>query len=793
MISLKNILPLTACSILCVASASAGIMPFDISSKFNVGVSNFKQIQQYLNTSGKNSKAVGDLSLEGMIPVKVNGSASFLGLGFKGNYASTVNGSNLSAGGIYRYSQDKDSMFGLYVYGDYTQLKKIKFSQVNLGIEYAMGEYLAQVNAYLPLESKYKTYDNSYAAIRYKAMNGFDVSLKKSFVLNPKSTINLKGQFGYFSHSDTKDFITASANAEYEQSFLTVGAGIQTRSKEIDSGIGYKVYASVPLLGKASGHSNLQISKIMSQAPVRGDGVTFGPTKFSCPENAVHSTTQQPYAMHNVCIYTADHRYTESMTWTDEAVHILDGIVVFGANGTKATAATTLTINPGTKVVAAPASALLPTNQRLVAADIPTTLSGKEVWTEGYMSKLPVQITPKSGTADAASGLVIAPAAKINAAGTDEKPILFTGAAGLEYPRGSWGSLAIVGNGGATIPLASGDTAAVTNDHGIDVIYPISPTHSDTDSTDNSGILTHTIIANANTGLQLVGLGSGTTIEKISVIGYQGNGVSVQGGTVNISKLAITNRDFGTIDTVGDGSTDSSPGYGLDIKHGYDGTIQFVEIDNQNSQGASDPLKISGTATDPTADDDAGTTTPVTLANVTISATADQSILLDNGAQVELYNSVISRPGTANATPPVVELADAATYRDSGDSAAARIKFIGVSVFSGNDTSSTPPALAGQFGADSWAGYNNGLAVTNSTEGINLHNFADIPATDALGGAVTTDTPEDTFPSDSDVTATTFRGAVSSTEANTEDDWTLETAKIMEELHEAGITPAPSA
>ena len=181
-----------------------------------------------------------------------------------------------------------------------------------------------------------------------------------------------------------------------------------------------------------------------------------------------------------------------------------------------------------------------------------------------------------SGTGADASTLIIARGATINANGTADAPIVMTSISdniqvGGNYPssgpalnvdtRGLWGGILILGNAPCSF---SGDVTELQIE-GI----PTSDTnglYGGTDAADNSGSVQYLSIrhggaeigeGNEINGLTLGGVGSGTKINHIEVVGNVDDGIEFFGGTVNASNLLVWGQ--------GDDA--------IDIDQAYDGTI----------------------------------------------------------------------------------------------------------------------------------------------------------------------------------------------------------------------------
>lgn len=169
----------------------------------------------------------------------------------------------------------------------------------------------------------------------------------------------------------------------------------------------------------------------------------------------------------------------------------------------------------------------------------------------------------EAGSGSNATSLIIARGAKIMAEGTISEPIIFTSIGDniepgqIDSPNlnsdfsGLWGGVIVLGNA----PI-SADAQAVQIE-GI----PVSDQNGlfgGTNPDDNSGVLKYISIRHggANIGegneinaLTLGGVGTGTVVEYIEVIGNQDDGIEWFGGTVNTSHVIIWNCDDDGIDT----------------------------------------------------------------------------------------------------------------------------------------------------------------------------------------------------------------------------------------------------
>ena len=199
-------------------------------------------------------------------------------------------------------------------------------------------------------------------------------------------------------------------------------------------------------------------------------------------------------------------------------------------------------------------------------------------------------IKAKSGVGSTASALVIARGSKIMAEGTAGAPIIFTsvidsiGVGELVSPnldedvQGLWGGVVILGYApisAGSVPLQI-EGIPSSDESGL---------YGGTDSLDNSGVFSYVSIRHGGTnigqgnelnGLTLGGVGSGTIIDNIEVVGNQDDGIEFFGGCVDAENLLVWSH--------GDD--------GLDIDQGYSGLIEnFVVVEGGNSDHA---LELDG-------------------------------------------------------------------------------------------------------------------------------------------------------------------------------------------------------
>ncbi len=231
------------------------------------------------------------------------------------------------------------------------------------------------------------------------------------------------------------------------------------------------------------------------------------------------------------CIYntgadwiTKTGEITTDETWTSDKVYRIKGRVLV-------TDGATLTIEPGTIIKAEP------------------------------------------GQGSFASALIINRTGTINAAGTAAKPIIFTStiddilpedisAGDFRSPNlepiqnGLWGGVIILGSAPISAQNDQGTDATELQIEGIPTA--VDARYGGNDAADNSGVFTYVSIrhggsnigaGNEINGLTLGGVGSGTVINHIEVVGNQDDGIEWFGGNVSLDNVLIWNPGDDGLDT----------------------------------------------------------------------------------------------------------------------------------------------------------------------------------------------------------------------------------------------------
>ena len=222
-----------------------------------------------------------------------------------------------------------------------------------------------------------------------------------------------------------------------------------------------------------------------------------------------------------------------------------------------------------------------PTPTETITGEITTdtTLTSDKVWLlDGKVEVADgATLTVEAGTTVAGkkgtnSWMLVHPGAKLMAQGTAAAPIIFTSENAVDGEAewaGQWGGVTLIGNAGndQTSPYQVDGTEAGTGE-----------------PTDNSGVLTYVTINNSGVevavdneinGLSCVGVGSGTTIDHITVNRSGDDGIETWGGTVNYTNITI------------DGAQDDS----FDTDEGWAGSVDGLTISN----GVKAGIEMSGT------------------------------------------------------------------------------------------------------------------------------------------------------------------------------------------------------
>ncbi len=247
--------------------------------------------------------------------------------------------------------------------------------------------------------------------------------------------------------------------------------------------------------------------------------------------------------------------------------------------------------------------------------------------------------------------IVVNRGSQIFVQGTATEPVIMTSRQSILRTTnvdsiGQWGGLVILGRAPInTCPgeVAYGDPACETQVEGANAFY------GGNNAADNSGTIRYLrlmhsgfqILAdNELNGITLAGVGSGTTIEYVQVHNSSDDGIEWFGGTVNARYLVFTGIDDDSVDT------DS----------GYKGALQFVlVVQRENGGDRMNEMSNVGNRQPPS---------NPKIANFTYVGRAGGGvgILMNQGANVQYYNGIVTRPvGGSGSGASCLDVDDAAT------------------------------------------------------------------------------------------------------------------------------------
>lgn len=255
--------------------------------------------------------------------------------------------------------------------------------------------------------------------------------------------------------------------------------------------------------------------------------------------------------------------------------------------------------------------------------------------------------------------LRVARGSQIYAVGTKEAPIVFSATkdliegAATEADRGLWGGIQILGQG-LTNKCSDPDNCHITSEG-----RP--GTYGGNNNEDSSGELKYVVVKHAGyevvadnelNAITFYAVGSGTKVEYVQAYSTRDDGFEMFGGAVNLKHVVAVN--------IADDS--------YDFSDGYVGHIQFAVAINPSGGGRC----IEGDNTGGGRADDMTPMTHPRIANMTcvtsgvkknegtIPSPKDDSEgpLFREGAQFELYNTIITSNATGMASNECFELDD---------------------------------------------------------------------------------------------------------------------------------------
>ncbi len=249
-------------------------------------------------------------------------------------------------------------------------------------------------------------------------------------------------------------------------------------------------------------------------------------------------------------------------------------------------------------------------------------IRGKVVVTDGATLTVGPGTIIKAGegTLNDATALVVARGGQIFMNGTEDAPIImtdindditYTSASSNRTPmdRGKWGGLIVLGKAKISNSTPEKAVEGILGIEGETWMY-----YGGDDNVDNSGSITYVSIRHSGIsvkpdeelqGLTLGGVGNGTVLENIEIVGSDDDGVEFFGGSVNVTNLLIWNHfdDGIDIDMAYSGTIKNAVvEYAADSDGAFE--IDGAKVTTYEAQCTIDGLTVYGRYTEDAADSD---------------------------------------------------------------------------------------------------------------------------------------------------------------------------------------------
>jgi len=253
----------------------------------------------------------------------------------------------------------------------------------------------------------------------------------------------------------------------------------------------------------------------------------------------------------------------------------------------------------------------------------------------------------------ASSYFLVKPGAQITAVGTQAQPITFTSQVDLlgqshAGSTGEWGGLIILGNaftdhGVTQYEAGDAEDTFGRSDHLLD--------------TESSGTLEYVLVKHTGfkvnedkelNGLSLGGVGSGTSISNIAIIGGSDDGLELWGGRVDIDGIYVYNAK--------DDSLDTDLGYRGTIRNAY--AVQYI-VDKTNNHDSA--IFETGNDENTLTVGNSDATQPI-YENVT-GVVKGAGIYMKNDAGIQLNNIVLTSAKAYDDTNASEDVSQLVTYR----------------------------------------------------------------------------------------------------------------------------------
>jgi hypothetical protein len=335
-----------------------------------------------------------------------------------------------------------------------------------------------------------------------------------------------------------------------------------------------KVFIPKVTIDNGGAASFAELELVPGSNPMRFTVTKLHSTEFaSCPEFS------QPLG-ENACLLSG--KITQNVTLSNEILWVLSGGVDIGGDNAQPA---TLTIEPGTRIVGQAGADFL------------------------YINR----------------------GSKINAVGTPQHPIIFTGPADDDTDAltpGAWGGVVIAGNA----PVNGCNTSVTVC---VQFDEALTRPYGGNEANENSGILKYAQIRYAGNqirpdqelnALTLLGVGSGTSIDFVQLHRGSDDGIEMFGGTVNFKHVVTT------------GISDDNVDWG----QGWTGKAQFVlmkQIEDDGDNGIE--------ADNNEGDFNSLPRSKPMLANITAIGTGNPGVggdgaLLRRGTGANIFNSIFT-------------------------------------------------------------------------------------------------------------------------------------------------------
>ena len=346
-----------------------------------------------------------------------------------------------------------------------------------------------------------------------------------------------------------------------------------------------------------------------------------------------------------------------------------------------------------------------------IGADI-TLPVGEYILNGALVVKSPFTLTILPGTTFKATPggtniyLAVEQGAKINAAGTASAPIRFTSNSGNKR-AGDWGGLLIMGKA----PLSGGVTATTE---------VVDFTYGGTDTTDNSGILSHVIVEYSGAringekefnGITFYGVGNGTVVNNIASLYGDDDAIEFFGGSVNVTNVLVVNAKDDMLDYTQGFTGTLTNGYGIRELGFNDATADPRGIEGDGNFDGLSPTQ-SGQSNP--------TMTNFTIVSNSVVALTDV-IKVRRNSGITLNNFLVKAGSTATIAGDFIDLTDGAGYAANN---AVTINAYGVAAANLDpldiklNTSETAPAV------DIPAVTGSTINTTTATTGVDTSIFA---------------------------------------------------------------------